>query len=83
LKTPSLTFPAQGSQVKTNDRARAEIDLRRQYTAPHPNTTVQFSTLGSNDSGRHISVVNLVEGMAYVNWLGKDEVTLNFCRGSP
>ena len=25
-------------------------------------------------------MINLVEGMAYVNWLGKDEVTLNFSR---
>ncbi len=43
-----------------------------------PNTTVQFSKLGLSDSGKRISEINLVQGMAYVNWLGKDDVSLNF-----
>jgi len=47
-----------------------------------PGATVEFSTLGLNDSGKRISVVNLVEGITYVNWLGAagDQFTLNFSR---
>jgi len=43
-----------------------------------PNTTVEFSRLAADDSGRRISEVSLVAGMAYVNWMGKDAFTLNF-----
>jgi ferric-dicitrate binding protein FerR (iron transport regulator) len=71
----------QGSQVRTHDRGRAEIEFEDGSTLRlTPNTTVEFSTLGLSDSGKRISVINLIEGMAYVNWLGKDEVTLNFSR---
>ena len=75
-----LNLPiTQGAQVRTRDRGRAEIEFEDGSTLRlTPNTTVEFSTLGLSDSGKHISVINLVEGMAYVNWLGKDEVTLNF-----
>src|SRR5271166_5404939 len=45
-----------------------------------PNTTVEFSTLGVDDTGKRISMIHLVEGMAYVNWLGKDEFSMNFSR---
>jgi uncharacterized protein DUF6600/FecR-like protein len=77
-----LNLPiTQGAQVKTHDRARAEIEFEDGSTLRlTPNTTVQFSTLGLSDAGKRISVINLVEGMAYVNWLGKDEVTVNFSR---
>ncbi len=77
-----LNLPiTQGAQVKTHDRARAEIEFEDGSTLRlTPNTTVEFSTLGLSDAGKRISVINLVEGMAYVNWLGKDEVTLNFSR---
>ena len=45
-----------------------------------PNSAVEFSTLGLDDAGKRISAVNLVEGRAYLNWLGKsgDRFTLNF-----
>ena len=77
-----LNLPiTQGAQVKTHDRGRAEIEFEDGSSLRlTPNTTVEFSTLGLSDSGKRISVINLVEGMAYVNWLGKDEVTLNFSR---
>ena len=77
-----LNLPVtQGAQIKTHDRARAEIEFEDGSTLRlTPNTTVLFSTLGLSDAGKRISVINLVEGMAYVNWLGKDEVTLNFSR---
>jgi hypothetical protein len=73
----------QGTQVKTRDRGRAEIEFEDGSTLRlTPNTTVEFSTLGLNDSGKRISEINLVEGMAYVNWLGKsgDQFSLNFSR---
>ena len=79
-----LNLPiTQGTQVKTRDRGRAEIEFEDGSTLRlTPNTTVEFSTLGLSDSGKRISVLNLVEGMAYVNWLGRsgDEFSLNFSR---
>jgi hypothetical protein len=77
-----LNLPiTQGAQVRTHDRGRAEIEFEDGSTLRlTPNTTVEFSTLGLSDSGKRVSVINLIEGMAYVNWLGKDEVTLNFSR---
>jgi len=47
-----------------------------------PNTTVEFTALGLSDSGKRISVVNIIEGMTYVNWLGKsgDQFSLKFSR---
>jgi FecR protein len=73
----------QGTQVKTRDRGRAEIEFEDGSTLRlTPNTTVEFNALGLSDSGKRISVINLVEGMAYVNWLGKsgDQFSLNFSR---
>jgi hypothetical protein len=77
-----LNLPiTQGSQVRTHDRGRAEIEFEDGSTLRlTPNTTVEFSTLGLSDAGKRISVINLVEGMAYVNWLGKDSFSLNFSR---
>jgi FecR protein len=75
-----LNLPiTQGAQLRTHDRGRAEVEFEDGSSLRlTPNTTVEFSTLGLSDSGKRISVVHLVEGMAYVNWLGKDELTLNF-----
>jgi len=65
--------------LRTHDNGRAEIEFEDGSTLRlTPNTTVLFSTLGSSDAGKHLSEVNLVEGMAYVNWLGKDQIALNF-----
>jgi uncharacterized protein DUF6600/FecR-like protein len=79
-----LNLPiTQGTQLKTGDRGRAEIEFEDGSTLRlTPNTSVEFSTLGLSDAGKHISAINLVEGMAYVNWLGKsgDEFSLNFSR---
>src|SRR4029077_1648815 len=62
------------------ENGRAEIEFEDGSTLRlTPNTTVEFSTLGLSDAGKRISAVDLVEGKAYVNWLGKsDEFTLNF-----
>ncbi len=79
-----LNLPiTQGTQLKTHDNGRAEIEFEDGSTLRlTPNTTVEFSKLGLSDAGQRISAINLVEGMAYVNWLGKsgDDFTLNFSR---
>ena len=77
-----LNLPiTQGTQLSTHDRGRAEIEFEDGSTLRlTPNTTVEFGTLGLSESGQRLSIVNLVEGMAYVNWLGKDAVTVNFSR---
>jgi len=79
-----LNLPiTQGTQLKTGDNGRAEVEFEDGSTLRlAPNSTVQFSALGSTDSGKHLSTIDLVEGMAYVNWLGKsgDQVSLNFSR---
>ncbi len=71
----------QGIQLRTRENGRAEIEFEDGSTLRvTPNTTVEFSRLGLSDAGKRISTVDLVEGRAYVNWLGKsgDEFTLNF-----
>lgn len=77
-----LNLPVtQGTQLRTRANGRAEIEFEDGSTMRlAPNTSVQFSTLGANDAGKHLSVVDLTEGLVYVNWQGKDEVTLNFSR---
>ena len=79
-----LNLPiTQGVQMKTGDNGRAEIEFEDGSTLRlAPNSTLHFSTLGASDAGKHTSTVDLVEGMAYVNWLGKsgDQFNLNFSR---
>lgn len=77
-----LNLPiTQGTQLRTRDNGRAEIEFEDGSTLRViPNTTVEFSTLGLSDAGKRVSGVNLVEGRAYVSWLGKsgDEFTVRF-----
>jgi hypothetical protein len=77
-----LNLPVtQGTQLRTRDNGRAEIEFEDGSTLRlTPNTTVEFSTLGLSDAGKRTSAVNLLEGRAYVNWLGKggDVFTVNF-----
>jgi hypothetical protein len=71
----------QGTKLRTRENGRAEVEFEDGSTLRlTPNTTVDFGTLGLSDAGKHISTVDLEEGKAYVNWLGKngDEFTLNF-----
>jgi hypothetical protein len=76
-----LNLPVtQGTQLRTRENGRAEIEFEDGSTLRlTPNTTVEFSTLGLND-GKRLSAVNLVGGLAYVNWLGKsgDRFRLDF-----
>ncbi len=77
-----LNLPiTQGTQLRTGDRGRAEIEFEDGSSMRvAPNTLIDFSTLGLSDSGSRISQVNLTEGMAYVNWLGRsgDQFSLSF-----
>src|SRR3954468_14479628 len=69
----------QGTQLRTGDRGRAEVEFEDGSSMRlTPNTTVQVNKLGLSDAGKRISEVNLVQGMAYVNWLGKDDLSLDF-----
>jgi hypothetical protein len=71
----------QGSELRTGVSGRAEVEFEDGSSMRlTPNTTLQFSKLSLSDSGQRISAINLVEGMAYVNWLGKDDLSLNFSR---
>src|SRR5579872_2486874 len=71
----------QGTHLRTGANGRAEIEFEDGSSMRlTPNTTVEFSKLGRSDSGQLLSAINLVEGMAYINWLGKDDLTLNFSR---
>ena len=78
-----LNLPiTQGTRLRTRDSGRAEIEFEDGSTLRlAPNTMIDFSRLGLSDAGQRISEVNLTEGKAYVNWLGKsDDFTLNFSR---
>lgn len=71
----------QGVHIKTGATGRAEVEFEDGSSMRlTPNTTVEFSKLGLTDAGQRVSEVNLVEGMTYVNWLGKDDFSLNFSR---
>src|SRR5215471_15466483 len=71
----------QGVHLKTGATGRAEVEFEDGSSMRlTPNTTVEFSKLGLTDAGQRVSEVNLVDGMAYVNWLGKDDFALNFSR---
>jgi FecR protein len=73
----------QGAKLSAGANGRAEVEFEDGSSMRlTPNTTVEFSKLGLADSGKRVSQVNLVQGMAYVNWLGKDDLTLNFSRES-
>ncbi|HZQ96594.1 MAG TPA: FecR family protein [Candidatus Sulfotelmatobacter sp.] len=71
----------QGAKLRAGANGRAEVEFEDGSSLRlTPNTTLEFSKLGLADSGKRQSQVNLVEGMAYVNWLGKDDLSLNFSR---
>src|SRR5579863_3787275 len=73
----------QGTQLRTSSSGRAEIEFEDGSSMRlAPNTSVEFSRLGLSDSGKRISQLQLREGLAYVDWLGKDDFNLNFSRES-
>jgi FecR protein len=71
----------QGTQLRTGATGRAEIEFEDGSSMRlGPNTNVEFSHLSSDDSGKRTSQINLAEGLAYIDWMGKDEFGLNFSR---
>lgn len=71
----------QGVQLRTGANGRAEVEFEDGSSMRlAPSTSVEFSGLSTDDSGKRYSEINLVEGMAYVNWMGKDDFALNFSR---
>lgn len=71
----------QGTHLRIGATGRAEVEFEDGSSMRlTPNTTVEFSKLGRTDSGQLISEINLVGGMTYINWLGKDHLALNFSR---
>jgi hypothetical protein len=82
FETAFLNLPiTQGTQVRTRDDGRAEIEFEDGSALRlTPDTTVEFTTLSMSDSGKRSSEVHLVAGMAYLDWLGKDELSFDFSR---
>lgn len=73
----------EGAQLRTSSSGRAEIEFEDGSSLRlAPNSSVEFSRLGLSDSGKRISQVQLRQGLAYIDWLGKDDFSLNFSRES-
>jgi hypothetical protein len=71
----------EGSRLRTQENGRAEVEFEDGSSLRlAPNTAVDFSRLSMNDASHRLSTVNLIQGKAYINWLGKsgDEFTLDF-----
>src|SRR5882672_2800718 len=81
-----LNMPVvEGSRLKTGDDGRAEVEFEDgSALRVVPNSEVEFTRLSLGDDGQKLSTVQLVAGLAYVNYRGKsaDEFTLNFGRES-
>lgn len=75
-----LNLPiTQGTQLKTGADGRAEVEFEDGSSLRlGPDSAVTFTSLTLADSGTRNSAINLAEGIAYLNWLGKDEVSLKF-----
>lgn len=75
-----LNLPiTQGTELKTLADGRAEVEFEDGSSLRlAPNSTLIFSALSLDDSGTRNSTVDLAAGMAYLNWLGKDDVNLKF-----
>jgi hypothetical protein len=81
-----LNMPVvEGSRLKTGDDGRAEVEFEDGSALRIvPNSEVEFSRLALSNDGQKLSAVQLVSGMAYVNYRGKssDQFTLKFGRDS-
>src|SRR6266404_5948262 len=81
-----LNMPiVEGSRLKTGDDGRAEVEFEDGSALRIvPNSEVEFTRLALGDDGQKLSTMQLVAGMAYVNYRGKtaDQFTLNFGRES-
>jgi hypothetical protein len=81
-----LNMPVvEGSRLKTGDDGRAEVEFEDgSALRVVSNSEVEFPRLALGDEGQKLSTMQLVAGMAYVNYRGKtaDQFTLNFGRES-
>src|SRR6267378_685166 len=81
-----LNMPVvEGSRLKTGDDGRAEVEFEDgSALRVVPNSEVEFTRLALGNDGQKLSTMQLVAGMAYVNYRGKsaDQFTLNFGRES-
>jgi hypothetical protein len=75
-----LNLPiTQGTELRTLADGRAEVEFEDGSSLRlAPNSSITFSSLTLSDAGIRSSTINMAEGMAYVNWLGKDEFSLKF-----
>ena len=84
LENAFVNLPiTQGTKLRTGGNGRAEIEFEDGSSVRlAPNSSVEFTKLSLNDAGKRMSQLDLAEGEAYVNWLGKDEIALNFAKES-
>lgn len=75
-----LNLPiTQGTQLKTGADGRAEVEFEDGSSLRlGPDSAVTFTSLTLADSGTRSSAINLAGGIAYLDWLGKDELSLKF-----
>src|SRR3979409_649682 len=68
-----LNMPVvEGSKLKTGDDGRAEVEFEDGSALRIvPNSEVEFARLALGDDGQKLSTMQLVVGMAYVNYRGK------------
>jgi hypothetical protein len=81
-----LNMPiTEGCKIWTKDDGRAEIEFEDgSVLRVVPDTKVDFSQLSLRDSGSRVSTIDVQQGTAYINFLGKkdDEFTVNFAHES-
>jgi hypothetical protein len=79
-----LNLPiTEGAKLKAGAVGRAEVEFEDGSTLRlTPDTVIEFPQLSLRDSGDRVSTVNVVQGMAYVNFIGAkdEEFTLRFGR---
>ncbi len=77
-----LNMPiTQGMKLRTASDGRAEVEFEDGSTVRlTPNTSLQFTDLGTRDSGAKVNTVDVAEGMAYFDVLGEkgDEWVVTF-----
>jgi hypothetical protein len=81
-----LNMPiTEGCKIWAKDDGRAEIEFEDgSVLRVVPDTKVDFSQLSLRDSGSRVSTIDVQQGTAYINFLGKkdDEFTVNFAHES-
>src|SRR5271168_615810 len=79
-----LNLPiTQGMKIRTGNSGRAEIQFEDSSSLRIiPNTEIEIPQLSLRDSGAKVSEIHLLEGAAYINFLGTkdDELSLTFVR---